>query len=143
MRSLTSAELAKRTGFTCRHIPRIAAQHKIPDALRKPSGSWKFPVTHRLRAWIFFYQIRNRLLRKDRSFRETEVLQAWGTNWKIALVTFDFFQRPIWGLGVVSFEGETFPLGPGCGWRAVEAAVYCGAIPKRDGTRITNRDGDT
>src|SRR5258707_14616549 len=86
---LTSIELADQAAFDRRHIPRKAAKGEIPGARRTKTGRhWEFPVTHRLRAWISFYRVRHFLLRKVRSFKEERTLRDWGTNWKIALATY-------------------------------------------------------
>ena len=125
---LSSTELANVTGFDRRHIPRKAARGEIPDARRTKSGChWEFPMTHNLRAWICFYRVRHSLLRKRRSWGEDQTLKAWGTKWRYALETFDFFKA--WPRGV--YHG-VFSHGPETNWEAVEAAAKSGFIPRKD-----------
>jgi hypothetical protein len=131
---LSSDELAQRTGFTRRHIPRLAGRRKIPDARLSPSGAqWEFPVTASLQAWICFYRVRHRLLRKVRSFRETEILKAVGNRWEVAVFTLNWLQAPIFTLASISspFTGAEMALGPDCSWDAVEAAMLCGIVVRR------------
>jgi hypothetical protein len=64
-------------------------------------------MTHNLRAWICFYRVRHSLLRKRRSWGEDQTLKDWGTKWRYALETFDFFQ------GVASRAARCFPTWTG------------------------------
>jgi hypothetical protein len=115
---LTSIDLADQAGFDRRHIPRKAAKGEIPDARRTKTGRhWEFPVTDGLRAWISFYRVRHFLLRKMRSFNEERTLRDWGTNWKIALATYQALRA--FPDGVV----EKFKLGKECTWEALEFVV--------------------
>ena len=132
---LSSAELAKASGFHRRHIPRKAEKGEIPNAEQTPGGHWKFSVTRDLRAWICFYRVRHALLRKKRSHRENEILKDWGTKWQYALETFDFFKA--WPGGAIVDCGDLGPLaiGPQTTWEVVEAVVLKSRLMPREGWR--------
>jgi len=138
---LSSIELSNVTGFDRRHIPRKAARGEIPDARRTKGGChWEFPMTHNLRAWICFYRLRHSLLRKRRSWPEDQTLKAWGTKWRYALETFDFFKTGPHGLVADCEELGVFSLGPDTTWEAVEAAVLkLGIIPREDWRALSRR----
>ena len=131
---LSSARLAALSLFDRRSISRKAEKGDIPDARPTPTRcQWEFPVTHRLSAWICFYQVRHTLLRKrPKSPREREILKAWGTDWRYALKAFDFAKLFPSGGVVESPDGQNLPLGPNTTWKAVEALAYIGCFPRDD-----------
>lgn len=121
---LTSSELAERAGFNRCSISIMASKGKIPGARRTVSGKhWQFPLTENLAAWICFYRVRHALLQKPRWGRVKEVLQAWGTDWKYALETYDFLKSlpPSFSCDCGSL-GE-HQLGQTITWEAVEAII--------------------
>ena len=128
--ALSSPELAKLSDFANRrHIPRKAAKGEIPNAERTPGGHWRFRVTHNLRGWICFYRVRHTLLRKQRSWGEERTLRDWGTDWKYALETFDFFKA--WPVPAIFQGGSgTHRLGAYTTWEAVEAMAIAGYMPR-------------
>jgi hypothetical protein len=132
---LSSPQLAKSSGFDRRHIPRKAEKGEIPGAEQTPGGHWKFHLTHDLRAWICFYRVRHALLCKKRSQRETEALKDWGTKWRYALETYDWFKA--WPDGAIVDCGalKNLRLGPQTTWETVETVVLRSTLMPRQGWR--------
>jgi hypothetical protein len=68
---LRTIDVAKETGHSRRHVPRLAALGDIPGARRKRGGHWEFRDSARLKTWMRTER-RRRDVQRNRPRRELD-----------------------------------------------------------------------